>query len=73
MKKVLGELPNVKSLKVIKFMIYDEPTLAIFRKALNSVRNPKSSLKKQCNNLIIKEGICFVFNARKQRRIKGVR
>ena len=37
LKTVLGELPSLKSVKKIRFVIYDEPTLAIFQKALREL------------------------------------
>lgn len=37
LKTVLGELPKLKSVKKIRFVIYDEPTLVIFQKALRDL------------------------------------
>ena len=37
LKTVLGELSNLKSVKKIRFVIYDEPTLAILQKALQAL------------------------------------
>jgi O-acetyl-ADP-ribose deacetylase len=37
LKTVLGELPSLQSVKKIRFVIYDEPTLAIFQRVLREL------------------------------------